>query len=1118
VTENGRQCTTITFEGIGDLAAIPDFDGISSPGWLGLIDADAGGSGNFAFEPSPETIAFWLGGAPGSRDIVLTNPASKVEFFYASFVPIRMDAYDESGKLLATVVGAPNYRAGPGGDPTGDFNKWDPLKVEVDSNQIKTVRVSGNVNQTGIDNLKVCTTLGVDSIEVTQAIQEWQKLDDFKTSLKTTREPPVPIVAGKPAVLRVYMKKVEAVTEVQMKVSGAINNTKRISLQPQCTPEKTRRNENGCTSVNFYFTPPAGSWDLKVELLDKDDKLLETHDLPLQSRKSDSLTLRAVQVCDAKDAAGKWLCEPARKLLGIDRLIKKITPTASISTRTTNHIVRRDSSVYTDISKWWRDTANDVNAFFTSATTGQHLTYLGMVRPSITGTILGIAAGIPSNAAIAKSTATDLGTDISKENVAHELYHTMAQKHTNTGSPSATTSPGCSGVAVDPSTTWPYADNTIQSGPKSKPQSEVGFDVAARKVLLPESTFDIMGYCIPQWIAPINYRGLLSNLNGVTTTVAATAAVASTVRTGTFWLVSGTIAGSSAALDPLFEFQATADDGAGSGTYRIDVSSSAGSVLFTRRFTPQIPVIEDRQGVSAPSASFAEWIPITAGAARITVFSDTGANLGSLQISGTKPVVTIQAPGGPVNWSGSQSIVWTVLDSDSTQHTSRVYYSVDNGTSWSEIGKVFGVNSLLVDFNDLPGAAGTARIMLSVSDGINSGTAVSPAFSVNLKSTIDVAILSPESGAAFPIGDPISIEGRAFDVDDGVLTGDSLQWESNLNGALGIGETLSASGLSAGQHTITLTATDKQGNKGVAFVPIAIAGGLPSVSLTVTPLDTLPTTCVQALINALPESSGVPLTTIEYSLNAGRTWTAIPIGRVPFTFIVPGSGFFHLIARTYDAAGQLAAADAKFFTDAVCQRPIDTTPPVITPQINGTIGSNGWYRSNVSIDWIVNDPESGIVSSVGCSPVILNVDTPGTTFTCSATNGAGLSASQSVSLKVDKTAPIIAGMPAACRLWPPNHQLSEVATVSAVDNLAGLMMFAVSGTSNEAENGLGDGDVAPDIVITGTGLSSRTVQLRAERSGTGTGRIYTLTATASDQAGNSSTAIGDCRVPHDQSK
>jgi len=33
--------------------------------------------------------------------------------------------------------------------------------------------------------------------------------------------------------------------------------------------------------------------------------LLETHDLPLQSRKSDSLTLRAVQVCDAKDAAGK---------------------------------------------------------------------------------------------------------------------------------------------------------------------------------------------------------------------------------------------------------------------------------------------------------------------------------------------------------------------------------------------------------------------------------------------------------------------------------------------------------------------------------------------------------------------------------------------------------------------------------------------------------------------------------------------------------------------------------------------------------------------------------------------------------------------------------------------
>ena len=101
VIENGRQCSVIGFEGVGDLAAIPEFDGIASPGWLGIIDADAGGTGNFAQEPSPQTIAFWLGGDPGSRDIVMTNVASKVEFYYASAVGMTLQALDETGNEVA---------------------------------------------------------------------------------------------------------------------------------------------------------------------------------------------------------------------------------------------------------------------------------------------------------------------------------------------------------------------------------------------------------------------------------------------------------------------------------------------------------------------------------------------------------------------------------------------------------------------------------------------------------------------------------------------------------------------------------------------------------------------------------------------------------------------------------------------------------------------------------------------------------------------------------------------------------------------------------------------------------------------------------------------------------
>ena len=118
--------------------------------------------------------------------------------------------------------------------------------------------------------------------------------------------------------------------------------------------------------------------------------------------------------------------------------------------------------------------------------------------------------------------------------------------------------------------------------------------------------------------------------------------------------------------------------------------------------------------------------------------------------------------------------------------------------------------------------------------------------------------------------------------------------------------------------------------------------------------------------------------------------------------------------------------------------------------------------------------------------------------TCSGSGGGG------------GTPPVISGLPAAgCTLWPPQHQMVSVGTVTA-DSTAGLTSFDVTGTSNEPFD-----PNDPDIVITGTGLQPRTVQLRATRLGSGTGRVYTLTATATDVAGTTTTSTATCSVPHD---
>ena len=71
--------------------------------------------------------------------------------------------------------------------------------------------------------------------------------------------------------------------------------------------------------------------------------------------------------------------------------------------------------------------------------------------------------------------------------------------------------------------------------------------------------------------------------------------------------------------------------------------------------------------------------------------------------------------------------------------------------------------------------------------------------------------------------------------------------------------------------------------------------------------------------------------------------------------------------------------------------------------------------------------------------------------------------------------------------------------------------FQVTGSSNEAVS------PGPDVVITPTGAGFG-LQLRADRDGGGSGRIYSLTATATDRAGNAATVPASCVVPHEHGR
>jgi hypothetical protein len=178
---------------------------------------------------------------------------------------------------------------------------------------------------------------------------------------------------------------------------------------------------------------------------------------------------------------------------------------------------------------------------------------------------------------------------------------------------------------------------------------------------------------------------------------------------------------------------------------------------------------------------------------------------------------------------------------------------------------------------------------------------------------------------------------------------------------------------------------------------------------------------------------------------------------------------FYSIARDLVGNVEGAKTAAEATTQVVTG---DTTPPVIFPNISGTLGNNGWYMSNVTVSWNASDPESGIAASSGCNPTTLTADTAGVTLTCGATNGVGLTSSMPVTIKIDKTPPSITG----ARTPGPN--------ANGWNNTPVTVSFQCS----DGLSGLAPGSPRPPTVL----------------SAEGTGQF--VTGTCQDLAGNTASA------------
>jgi hypothetical protein len=232
--------------------------------------------------------------------------------------------------------------------------------------------------------------------------------------------------------------------------------------------------------------------------------------------------------------------------------------------------------------------------------------------------------------------------------------------------------------------------------------------------------------------------------------------------------------------------------------------------------------------------------------------------------------------------------------------------------------------------------------------------------------------------------------------------------------------------------------------------------------------------------------------------NSPITWTGAPNGySVPATVSVAAdvpvgtytialstaNGTTQITNPTVDKGAKLEDSQVTNLTFEVVAPPppSDTTAPTITPNIQGVLGNNGWYTSDVLLSWTVVDNESAISSRSGCDDVSITTDQNETTYTCTATSTGGTS-SQSVSIKRDATAPTI------------NGAASPAPNAAGWNNTDVTVSYTCSDSSTPGSG-----------LATGACPGSETVSTE--------GANQSRTGTVTDQAGNSaSTTVGNINI------
>jgi hypothetical protein len=473
--------------------------------------------------------------------------------------------------------------------------------------------------------------------------------------------------------------------------------------------------------------------------------------------------------------------------------------------------------------------------------------------------------------------------------------------------------------------------------------------------------------------------------------------------------------------------------------------------------------------------------------------TDKAGNAASKTVSGIKidrtaPTTTAEVPDPlPSGWyKGAVQV--TLTGHDTLSDVGTTYYSVDGGTAQTYNGAFAS------------GAKGEHTIVFWSTDNAgnvedNAGNSITLKIDGIAPTTTVINPISPDSGWFVTSGIPF-----AFDANDAESGVDATYYTIDGGAAQTYGEPFTAD-LSTGTHTVKYWSVDLAGNEEAVGTTNTIEVKVDTIAPTITGSQT-----------PAANSFGWNNTDVD----------------VKFTCTDADSGIDGVAGcagdttLTNDGAGQKVHGDA---VDVAGNRSstdfgpinVDKTKPTLVGVPDDPNGA-GWYKADVTVKWVGDDALSGIDpatqpaastitgdgSNLGAGPVSIK-DKAGNTSDPASVTG----------IKIDRTAPVIAGGPTTQPNAAGWYKDEVVVDFTCTDNLSGVGSCPISKmvkgdganqsvTSDPATDKAGNASGAKTVSginIDGTAPSSSANNQCTATNGYCTGSTANVVLTATDQTG-----------------